>query len=237
MPAMSEPLVSVIMGTYNRAAIIPRAIDSVRAQDFKDWELIVVGHCTPDNTAEVVARYQDPRISFHNMPDRKPDTGSATKNYGIKNFARGKIISYLDDDDQWRPQFLSTMAGYLLKHPEAMISYCRSMYRDKETGKRVWGNPFQRFMHGYSKEKLQRYNFLNVNCVVHRKGLLEEVGYWNTDLFFNDYDLWLRISQKYDFHYINKVLVETYVSEPPFFERLVTKGSWLLKFGRHTPRK
>ena len=234
---MSQPAVSIIMGTYNRAAIIPRAIDSVLAQDFSDWELIVVGHCTPDNTAEVVARYKDPRISFHNMPDRVPDTGSATKNFGIKNHARAGVIAYLDDDDCWRPRFLSTVAGYLLAHPDAHIAYCRSMYRDKDTGKKVWGNPFQRWMHGYSKEKLQRYNFLNVNCVVHRKAVLDDVGYWKPELFFNDYDLWLRMSAKYDFHYINEVLVETYVKEPPFFRRLVEKGLWLLKHGRHTPRK
>ncbi|HEY8240857.1 MAG TPA: glycosyltransferase [Kiritimatiellia bacterium] len=230
------PAVSIIMGTYNRAAIIPRAIDSVLAQDFKDWELIVVGHCTPDNTAEVVARYGDPRIAFHNMPDRKPDTGSATKNYGIQNFARSDVIAYLDDDDQWKPLFLSTMAGHMLANPQTMLAYCRSMYRDKKSGRRVYGNPFQRWMHGYSKEKLQRYNFLNVNCVVHRKRLLDEVGYWNPDKFFNDYDLWLRVAAKYDFDYVNQVLVETYVDEPPFLIRAVRKGWWLFTHGRSTPR-
>lgn len=233
----SKPAVSVIMGTYNRAAVIPRAIDSVLAQDFQDWELIVVGHCTPDNTAEVVGRYKDQRISFHNMAERKPDTGSATKNFGIKNYASAEIIAYLDDDDVWKPGFLSTMAGWMLAHPETMIAYCRSMYRHKVTGKRVYGNPFQRWMHGYSKEKLQRYNFLNVNCVIHRKRLLDEVGYWNPELFFNDYDLWLRVAQKYDFQYINKVLVETFVDEPPFLVRAFTKGWWLLTHGRTTPRK
>ena len=107
------------MGTYKRAGIIGRAIRSILDQDFQDWELIVVGHCTPDNTADVVAAFNDPRISFHNMPERVPDTGSATKNYGIKNFARGTYIAYLDDDDLYRPGFLSTMIGYLLAHVPA----------------------------------------------------------------------------------------------------------------------
>ena len=230
-----DPLVSVIMGTYKRADVIGRAIESVIAQDFEDWELIVVGHCTPDNTAEVVAAYGDPRISFHNMPEHTPDRGSATKNYGIRNFARGEIIAYLDDDDRYRPRFLSVMAGYMQSHPEAQIAYCRSMYRDKKTGRRVWGNPFQRWLHGYSREKLRRYNFLNVNCVVHRRRLLDEVGYWKPEYYFNDYELWLRISEKYDFHYINKVLVETYVDEPPFLVRMFTKGVRILLRGRHTP--
>ena len=153
---MTSPIVSVIMGTYNRAGIIGRAIESVLAQDFQDWELIVVGDRTPDNTAEVVAAFKDPRIQFHNMPDHAGDRGSATKNYGIRNFARGSCIAYLDDDDRYKPQFLSTMIGYMKAHPDAQLAYCRSMYRDVKTGRRVWGNPFQRWQQGYSKEKLKR---------------------------------------------------------------------------------
>jgi glycosyltransferase involved in cell wall biosynthesis len=236
MAAMPEPLVSVIMGTYKRADIIGRAIDSVRAQDFADWELIVVGCCTPDNTGEVVARYNDPRIRFHNLDQYVNDSGSATKNYGIRNMARGKYIAYLDDDDLYTSDHLSVLVGYMERHPDAALAYCRSCYRDKKTGRKIFGNPFQRWMHGYSREKLQRYNFLNVNCVIHTKALLDEVGYWRSDKFFNDYDLWLRVSEKHDLHHVNKVLVETFVTEPPFLERLFTKGVNILKHGRRTPR-
>ena len=232
-----EPLVSVIMSTFNRAGVIGRAIESVLAQDFDRWELIVIGHCTPDNTAEVVASFADSRIQFHNMGYRIPARGAAPKNYGIKNFAKGRYIAYLDDDDRYLPKFLSTMVGYLESHSEAMIVYCRSRYRDKRTGRRVWGNPFQRWMHGYSREKLERYNFLNTNGVVHRREILEEVGYWNPEFFFDDYELWLRISRKYDFHYVNKVLVETFVDEPPFVKRMFTKGWQILRHGRRTPLK
>lgn len=233
----STPIVSVIMGTYNRADIIGCAIESVLVQNFQDWELVVVGDCTPDNTADVVAAFKDPRIQFQNMPDHAGDRGSATKNYGIRNFARGIYIAYLDDDDRYKPRFLSTMIGYMLARPDAQIAYCRSMYRDKNTGGRVWGNPFQRWMHGYSKEKLQRYNFLNVNCVVHRKSLLDEIGYWKPEFYFNDYELWLRISEKYDFHHVNSALVETFVEELPFLRRMFSKGLQILRHGRRTPLK
>jgi glycosyltransferase involved in cell wall biosynthesis len=235
MRAMPDPLVTVIMGTYKRADIIGRAIQSVLDQDFSDWELIVVGCATPDNTEQVVRSFNDPRIRFHNLEKFVDDTGSATKNQGLK-MARGKYICYLDDDDTYTPDHISVFVKYMEKHPDAKLAYCRSCYRDKKTGRRIWGNPFQRWMHGYAKEKLQRYNFLNVNCVTHRKDLIDEVGYWRSERRMNDYDLWLRVSEKYDFHYINKVLANTYVSEPPFFERLVSKGLWLLKKGRHTPK-
>ncbi len=231
------PAVSVITSTYNRAGIIRRAMDSVRAQTFGDWEHIIVGDCTPDNTAEVVASVGDPRFRFFNLPEKSPPRahGAIAKNHGILKMARGQFIAYLDDDDAYKPEFLTVMMGFLTAHPEAHVAYCRSEYRDKKTGRKLWGNPFQRWMHGYSKEKLQRYNFLNTNCVIHRKTVVDEVGYWNPEYYFDDYDLWLRMSARYDFHYVNRVLVETYVSEPPFLARLFTKGWSVLRHGRHTP--
>lgn len=234
---MSSPKVSIITSTYNRSAMLRRAIESVLAQTFTDWEHIIVGDCTPDDSEAVVHSFGDPRLRFYNLPQKSPEGshGAIAKNHGIFNMARGEFIAYLDDDDRYRPQFLAVMMDYFRKHPEAAVAYCRSMYRDRRTGRRLWGNPFQRWLHGYSKEKLQRYNFLNTNCVIHRKSVAEEVGGWNPAYYFDDYEFWLRISEKYDFHYVNRVLVETYVEELPFWRRAVTKGWRILRHGRSTP--
>ena len=236
---ISRPLVSVITSTYNRAEILQRAIDSVRAQTFTGWEHIIVGDRTPDHTADVVASYDDPRLRFYNLPEKSPpgSHGAVAKNYGIQKMASGKYIAYLDDDDAYGLRFLEVMVDYLEAHQDAQIAYCRSLYRDKQTGRRILGNPFQRWMHGYSKEKLQRYNLMSSHAVMHRKTLLQEVGYWNPAMYFDDYDLWLRISQKYEFHYINQALVETYVTVEPFLVRLFAKGWQILRHGRHTPRE
>lgn len=235
--ASTEPLVSIITSTYNRAQMVGRAIDSVRSQTFTAWEHLIVGDCTPDNTGEVVASYRDPRVRFYNLAEktREGGHGALAKNHGIQQMARGRYIAYLDDDDRYRPRFLEVMVGYMESQPEAHVAYCRSVYRDRRTGRRMLGNPFQRWLHGYSREKLKRYNFLNTNCVVHRKDVIDAVGGWNPAFYFDDYDLWLRMSEKYDFHYVNKVLVETYVEEPGFLVRLFTKGASILFHGRHTP--
>ncbi|MBP7829435.1 MAG: glycosyltransferase [Kiritimatiellae bacterium] len=231
------PLVSIITSTYNRATMVRRAIESVRAQTFGDWEHIIVGDCTPDDTESVVRSFNDPRLRFYNLPEKSPpgSHGAIAKNHGIQRMARGEYIAYLDDDDRYLPRFLDVMMGSLRAHPEAMLAYCRSMYRDKKTGARLWGNPFQRWLHGYSKEKLRRYNFLNTNCVIHRKSVVDEVGGWDPAYYFDDYELWLRISARYDFHYVNRVLVETYVEEPSFLVRAFRKGWHILRRGRTTP--
>lgn len=233
----TAPQVSIVTSTYNRASILRRAIESVLAQTFPAWEMNIVGDCTPDNTEEVVASYRDPRLHFYNLPEKSPPRahGAIAKNYAIREMSKGRYIAYLDDDDRYRPAFLETMVGYLHAHPECRFVYCRCMYRDKDTGQRIWGNPFQRWMHGYSLEKLKRYNFIDTDCVVHWKSLLEEVGYWDPNYYFDDYELWLRIAQRYDLHYVNKVLVEKYVKETPFLARAVKKGLQILRHGRHTP--
>ena len=236
-PGATGPVVSIITSTYMRANLLRRAIESVRDQTFQDWEMCIVGDCTLDNTEEVVSSFGDARLRFHNLAEKSPpgSHGAIAKNYGIQRMAASDCIAYLDDDDAYRPQFLRTMMAFMQSHPDARVAYCRSMYRDKDTGKRMIGNPFQRWLHGYSKAKLKQYNFLNTNCVVHRKDLLDEVGYWNPDFYFDDYDLWLRMSGQCDFHYINNVMVETYVEEPGFFSRALEKGWRILRHGRRTP--
>lgn len=234
---MTRTQISIVTSTYNRAGLLGRAIESVLAQDYPDWEMNIVGDCTPDNTAEVVAGYEDPRLHFFNLPEKSPPRshGAIAKNHAIQKMSSGKYIAYLDDDDRYRPNYLRVMVDYLESHHDAQLAYCRCLYRDKTTGRRMLGNPFQRWMHNYSKEKLKRYNFIDTDCVVHRRSLLDEVGGWNPDFYFDDYELWRRISERYDLHYINRVLVEKYVNEPPFLVRLFSKGLTILRSGRSTP--
>lgn len=232
-----KPEITIVTSTYNRAEILRGAIESVRAQSFSGWEMAIVGDCTPDHTAEVIASYQDDRLLFYNLPEKSPpgSHGAIAKNYALQNMAKGRYVAYLDDDDHYRFNYLEVMLGYMRQHEEEKFAYCRAAYYDKTSGRRIAGNPFQRWLHNYSREKLERYNFIDTDCVVHRLDLLKEVGYWDPSFYFDDYELWLRISARYPLHYVNRVLVNKYVEEPPFFKRLVEKGRQILTTGRHTP--
>ncbi|RJX37293.1 glycosyltransferase family 2 protein [Paenibacillus pinisoli] len=100
-----EPLVSVIIPTYNRADIITSSIQSVIDQTYRNWELIVVSDCCSDHTKEVVESYSksDPRIRFI-VNNRTKGVGGA-RNCGLLS-AQGSYISFLDSDDQWFPYHL-----------------------------------------------------------------------------------------------------------------------------------
>jgi glycosyltransferase involved in cell wall biosynthesis len=106
-----DPLVSVILATYNWTSVLRYAIHSVLCQTFADWELLVVGDCCTDDTAEVVASFKDPRIRWHNLPE---NTGSQSgpNNAGLA-MAAGKYVAYIHQDDLWLPDHLAVLVGAL----------------------------------------------------------------------------------------------------------------------------
>lgn len=101
---VSEPLVSVIIPTRDRAALLQRAVDSVLAQSIRDLELIVVDDGSRDGTAELVRAIQDDRLHLERIST--PSGGGAARNIGI-SVATGKYIALLDSDDQWHPEKLA----------------------------------------------------------------------------------------------------------------------------------
>ena len=101
--AQNDPKVSVIITTYNRANLLPRAVNSVLAQTYSDYEIIIVDDESEDNTQEVIRSFDDPRVRSFKM--ERNGGASAARNLGIGN-AHGKYIGFLDDDDEWLPRKL-----------------------------------------------------------------------------------------------------------------------------------
>ena len=106
------PKVTVVITTYNRANLLPRAVESVLAQTYTDYEIIIVDDCSSDDTQDVVAGFDDWRIhSFRHECNKGP---SAARNTGIFN-ANGKYIAFLDDDDEWLPVNLEAQVHFMDK--------------------------------------------------------------------------------------------------------------------------
>jgi glycosyltransferase involved in cell wall biosynthesis len=109
-------MISVIMTTFNREALLPRAIDSVLAQDIRNWELVIIDDGSSDNTRAVLETYSslDNRIShFH-----QANAGlSVARNAGIAK-ARRNFITFLDSDDEYRPNHLSLREAFMVENPD-----------------------------------------------------------------------------------------------------------------------
>ncbi|MDB5258748.1 MAG: tuaG [Chitinophagaceae bacterium] len=113
-------LFSIVIPTYNRAAFVKKAVDSVIAQTCSDWELIVVDDASTDHTMDVLNSYADPRIRI--VRNTLNLERSASRNKGIEA-ARGEYICFLDSDDYYFPQHLEILRHEveLLNHPVALI--------------------------------------------------------------------------------------------------------------------
>ena len=103
-------LVSIIMPTYNCGRFISESIDSVLAQTYTAWELLIVDDCSTDNTAEIVAAYNDPRI--HYLRNEQNEGAALTRNKALRA-VKGRYIAFLDSDDLWHPDKLERQIAFM----------------------------------------------------------------------------------------------------------------------------
>lgn len=109
---MSEKLVSIITPTYNCAKFIARTIDSVLAQTYKNWEMIIVDDRSRDNTKEIVEEYmqKDSRIKYHMLDE---NSGAAVARTTAMDLAQGSYMAFLDSDDIWFPNKLERQIKWM----------------------------------------------------------------------------------------------------------------------------
>ena len=118
-------LISVVIPSYNRASLIGQTIESVQAQSYPNWELVIVDDGSTDNTLEVVEGYlEDKRISLYERPHERPAGGNAARNYGFE-ISKGKYIKWLDSDDLLDPECLEFQNSFL-ENKNADVVFCRS---------------------------------------------------------------------------------------------------------------
>ena len=196
-----KPLVSVIIPTYTRGWVIQEAIDSVLDQDFSDYELIVVDDGSDDNTPAALAAYEK-KITVLRQSNKGV---SAARNRGIAE-ASGQLIAFLDSDDLWLPQKLSTQVKFFQDHPDAVIS--QTQERWVRNGVRV--NPKKRHhkFSGMIFEQSLALCLVSPSAVMIKKSLFDTVGVFDENLpACEDYDLWLRISCRYPVHLIDSTQI------------------------------
>jgi glycosyltransferase involved in cell wall biosynthesis len=196
-----KPQVSVIIPTYNRGWIIKEAIDSVLAQDYTEFELIIVDDGSTDHTSYVLDSYgKDIKVI-----SQKNKGVSAARNRGIAE-ASGKFIAFLDSDDLWLSQKLSVQIEFFNQMPDALICQTEEVWI--RNGLRV--NPKKRHKKpsGMIFEPSLALCLVSPSAVMIRRFLFEKVGGFDETLpACEDYDLWLRISCRYPIYLIETPLI------------------------------
>ena len=196
-----KPQVSVIIPTYNRGWILREAVDSVLAQEYTDYELIVVDDGSTDDTREILDSYGQDLFVF-----QQPNKGvSAARNRGLAE-SRAQLVAFLDSDDLWLPQKLTRQVEFFTINPAALI--CQTEETWVRDGVRV--NPKKRH-HKFSgmifKPSLALC-LVSPSAVMIRKTLFDTVGLFDESLpACEDYDLWLRVSCRYPVFLIDEPLI------------------------------
>jgi glycosyltransferase involved in cell wall biosynthesis len=204
------PLFSIILPTHNRAYVLWRAVQSVLAQSEARWELLVVDDGSTDDTRRLLEEFHDHRIRMVRTENRGP---SAARNLGWR-LTQAPYLTYLDSDNTWHPEFLSTMLDAIQRHPIKVLWYCgqhTKIWRRAADG--VWTLEQERddLRAQYTVDDALQLKSPDTNCIAHARHVLAEIGGWDEECrWLEDWDFFTRCIIRYPegVHWIPRVLVE-----------------------------
>ena len=196
--------VSVIIPVYNGAKFIENAIDSVLGQTNQNFEIIIIDDGSIDNTPNILKNYGD-KIKYYTQENQ----GQACAiNKGLE-MSECEYIAYLDSDDMYYPEKLEEQLKYFHDHSDVGLVYSDRCHIDSSA----------KIISLVQSRKLDHFLFLQENrlcrsSVMHRRKCLGEVGVFDNCISGgDDWDMWIRISEKYTFGYINKPLIKYRIHE------------------------
>lgn len=208
----AEPLVSVVLPTFNRADLLGRAIDSVRQQTYRTFELLVVDDGSTDDTAALIAGIADDRLRY--LPQSANRGQAAARNEGLRR-ARGDFISFQDSDDVWMPDRLARlMAAFETAGPRVGVVYS-DMLRVWRDGRVTYHRSPTVVRGRMLDDKARFYQMygLGIQATVMRRSCLEWARGFNERLrCFEDLELFIRLLRRYDFLHVEAPLTQYHES-------------------------
>ncbi len=202
-----NPIVSIVLPCYNGAGFLAQSINSVVAQTFNDWELIIVNDCSTDNSLEIMQRYanEDIRIRIVNNEHNLKLPGALNRGF---QEAKGKYLTWTSHDNRMASTMLEEFVSYLNANPDkGLVTACYAAF-SLATGEQLY-----EVHHPDPQIHLPLYNCV-CYAFMYRREVLETVGDYDTTLFLvEDYDYWVRIWLKFPIGKIYKVLYYTGVGD------------------------
>lgn len=189
---MSNPIVSVLMTSYNREKYISTAIESVLSSTLRELELIIVDDGSKDRTVQIARSYaeKDSRVRVHQNPKNLGDYPNRNQ---AASLARGKYLKYVDSDDYMYPWALEIMVGTMEKYPEAGWGLC-SMEPNPQRVFPFMLNPREAYEYHYKGPGLFRRAPLSA---IIRKDTFDQAGGFNPIRMAGDYEMWHRLAQRF----------------------------------------
>ena len=194
-----KPLISIIIPTYNRPALLKKAIQTVLDQTYKNLEIIIVDDTSTLNNQKTIKCFDKKTVTY--LKNKTRSGAPYSRNVGIKN-AKGRFIAFLDDDDEWMSEKLEKQLE-AFDGPDVGLVVCYSL--DKRFGRERISKPPDNVDHNYL---LKSFNLSSTSSYLVRKETLDKTGYFDVDLLSaQEYDLAMRISKHYKIKTIPRVLM------------------------------
>jgi glycosyltransferase involved in cell wall biosynthesis len=200
-------LVSVVVPTRDRIHFLNQAVKSIVNQTYKNIEIIVANDGGEDVSEQISQQDFNGNINFINL--EKSRGPSAARNCGIKR-AKGKYIAYLDDDDIFYPDHIKTLVDFLeVGENRAAYTDAYCSHQEKVNGHYVTRKKDIPYSIDFDPDLILVKNYIPTLCIMHEKSCVDESGYFDESLYTHeDWDLWIRMSRRYEFFHLKKVTCE-----------------------------
>lgn len=185
----TAPLVSVLMPVFNAAAVLERAVASVRAQSLPDWELLIVDDGSADESAAVIAGCAADDARIHTLAQGRNTGAAAARNRALA-MARGRYIAFLDADDAWLPEKLDRQVG-MMQRQDAALGFSGFWREENGSYARV------RVPERVTRGRLLRGNVIGCLTAIYDRARLGDMPMPDLRLS-HDYALWLDILGRID---------------------------------------
>lgn len=197
-------MISIVIPLYNKETCINRTLQSVFAQTFQDYEIIIVNDGSTDNSVKEVDKCADARIRLIHQPNAGV---SAARNRGIEE-AKYELIAFLDADDEWKPEYLQTQYELYRKYPECSVYACNYEFcssSGKVTPTLIRKLPFHEtdgILHNYFEVASCSHPPLWTSAVMVRKSAIQSIGRFPEGIKSGE-DLltWARLAVKFQIAY------------------------------------
>ena len=193
------PKVSICIPSYNCGAFIGKTIQSILDQTFQNFEIIVVDDCSTDNSEEVVKRFKDPRIRFYR---NEKNLGMVPNTNKALRLAEGEFVGILHPDDYYAPKMIETALKAFSENLDVGFTYSSYVVVDEDdkiVTKVKLCDCNKTFKSKEEFKKLAIRNYAPPSAVLFRRKCYEVVGPFDEEFPYpNDWNMWLRISLKYD---------------------------------------
>jgi glycosyltransferase involved in cell wall biosynthesis len=239
---VSIPAVSLVVTTYNHARFVEQCLDSVAAQTFRDFELLIIDDASVDGTSARIQTWLDRTDTRAAFIANERNLGiCACRNLALRH-SQGEFFSTLSGDDYYEPEKLASEYEFFATLDGSAGAVFSNMRLVDEDGCELasWFESGWPPAEGAIFERLVEHNYLPAPTVMTRRAALLQVGGYDETLAYEDLDMWLKLADRFEFRYIPELLVNyrvlpTALSRAPEYELRVreTRVRVLLKwFGR-----